>query len=70
MTQDPNDFEKDLHNRIEEDEDNANWVHAEDDYNHATDGSTRKRLLGRTTTHECLAHDRSYLINSNDGGDR
>ncbi len=34
---DPNDYEKDLHNRIEEDEDNANWVHAEDDYNHATD---------------------------------
>ena len=33
----PYDYEKDLNNRIEEDEDNANWVHADDDYNYASD---------------------------------
>ena len=30
------DPERDLNDRVESDEDNANWAHADDDYDHAS----------------------------------
>ena len=32
----PYDHERDISDRVEDDEDNANWVHADDDYDDAS----------------------------------